>query len=122
LKVLFIKTLVLASFFIACGNGDEPDNLIDKEKMIELLTETHILEAKVGRLSVNEYDSANVAFQYLQERLWEKQDVDSLSYNESYNYYAKYPKEFSEMYERVEENLVELEKVDNENAKAKNND
>jgi hypothetical protein len=118
-KVLFIKTFVLATFLVACNTGEEPDNLIEKEIMVDLLSESHILEAEVGRLSVNDYDSANVAFQYLQERLWEKYDVDSLSYNESYSYYAKYPKVFSEMYDKIEEKLAEMELEDVKNSKEK---
>ncbi len=107
-----LKTTVLfllASFFYACSPTDVPDNLIPQEEMIEVLTETHLLEARVGRLSVNTYDSARVAFVYLHDELLEEHGVDSLIYAESYNYYGRNPKNFAEMYQKVEDKLTQLE-------------
>ncbi|WP_341226561.1 DUF4296 domain-containing protein [uncultured Arcticibacterium sp.] len=104
-----IKVLVLALFFMSCGNEDAPENLISEEVMVDLICETHILESKVGRMNLNSYDSSHVAFQYLQKKLWEEKGVDSLQYNESYEYYAKYPKLFTEIYQKVEDNLEAME-------------
>lgn len=104
------KVLVLALFLMSCGNEDAPKNLIPKEVMVDMICQTHILESKVGRMNLNSYDSAHVAFQYLQKRIWEENGVDSVQYNESYEYYAKYPKLFTEIYEKVEENLEAMEK------------
>lgn len=110
----FIKIAVLALFFTACNNTDAPENLISKEVMVELLTETQILESQVGRMNLNSYDSARVAFQYLQEKLWKENGVDSARYNESFEYYAKYPKQFTEIYQEVEDKLDALEKESRE--------
>lgn len=80
--------------------------------MVGLLAETHVLESKVGRFSLNSYDSSSVAFIYLQKKLWEKYEVDSVTYNESYDYYAKYPKIFESIYTKVEGRLEEMEVED----------
>ncbi|WP_204356517.1 DUF4296 domain-containing protein [Arcticibacterium luteifluviistationis] len=104
-----IKVLVLALFFTSCGNEDAPENLISEDVMVDLVTQTHILEAQVGRMNLNSYDSARVAFQYLENKLWMEFGVDSAQYNESYEYYAKYPKLFTQIYERVEDKLDAME-------------
>jgi hypothetical protein len=101
--------LFVASFPSACSQSDVPDNLIPEEVMINVLTETHLLEARVGRLSLNTYDSASVAFVYLQKELWNKYDIDSLSYVQSYDYYGMYPKRFAELYQKVEDRLTQME-------------
>lgn len=102
----------LASFFSRCTSEDTPENLVPQDVMAEVLIETHILESKVGRLNMNSYDSSSVAFQYLQKRIWGKYAIDSLTYNESYEYYAKYPKSFSKIYDIVEERLTEMKQED----------
>ncbi|MFT6880195.1 MAG: hypothetical protein ACI9QN_002197 [Arcticibacterium sp.] len=101
--------LFLVVFPHACSQTDIPENLIPEELMIDVLTETHLLEARVGRFNVNTYDSASVAFIYLQKELWNKYDIDSLSYVQSYDYYGKYPKKFKEIYQKVEDGLTKME-------------
>ena len=114
--------MLLASFFGACTSEDTPKNLIPQDVMAEILTETHILDSKVGRLNMSSYDSARVAFQYLQKRIWDKHKVDSVSYNESYEFYSKYPKAFSQIYDKVEVRLNEMEDQDRENKKVQENE
>jgi hypothetical protein len=104
--------VVLASFFSACTSEDTPENLISQDVMAEVLLETHILESKVGRLNMGSYDSSRVAFQYLQKRIWDKYGLDSLTYTESYEYYAKYPKSFSKIYDKIEVQFSEMEKAE----------
>ncbi|WP_055146227.1 DUF4296 domain-containing protein [Jiulongibacter sediminis] len=101
----FLITLLFAS----CGKPDAPDNLIDESTMVNILTELQLAESEVGRLSLQSYDSAVVAFQFSKAETLKKYGVDSLAYITSYNYYGEHPREFSFIFQDVEARLKELE-------------
>lgn len=73
--------------------------------MIEMLAEIHIAEAMAGRLELDSYDSSQVAYKYLENKIYEKFGVDSAIYVENYDYYARNPRLFEQMYGEVEKKL-----------------
>ena len=115
--VNILRFLLLVSIFYGCKSNDMPEKLISEDVMAKILSETHVLESKVGRLNFNSYDSSSVAFQYLQKRIWAKYKADSSIYNDSYEYYARYPKKFSEIYTNVEKQLTEMQMSAKKNEK-----
>lgn len=95
--ILFIISFVLPS----CKNEiiEKPDNLIEKDKMKEIIYDLAILEAARNQGSATRnYPKASVF-------LKEKYKVDSLTFAKSTQYYASDIKEYKKMYEEVKERL-----------------
>jgi hypothetical protein len=99
-KIVFI--LFIISFVIlSCKNEivEKPKNLIDKDKMKEIIYDLAILEAAINQGSVTQnYPKASVF-------LKEKYKVDSLTFAQNTQYYASDIKEYKKMYEEVKERL-----------------
>lgn len=95
---------------LACGpnaeNGtDRPDNLVDEDKMVAILTEVHLNEAKVAKLILRSSDSSNLVYKQLERQLLKKYDVDTSAYSKSYIYYASHPEAMQRVYKRVVDKL-----------------
>jgi hypothetical protein len=99
-KIVFI--LFIISFVIlSCKNEivEKPKNLIDKDKMKEIIYDLAILEAARNQGSATQnYPKASVF-------LNEKYKVDSLTFAQNTQYYASDIKEYKKMYEEVKERL-----------------
>jgi hypothetical protein len=83
----------------------KPDNLIPRDKMVEILKEMTILNAakstNLGILKDNGIDPTTYVF--------EKFDVDSIQFVESDRYYASLPQKYEAIYKEVE-SLLEAQK------------
>lgn len=101
-KTLALIGLVL--FFSACNalKDGAPADLIPTDKMALILYEVHKTETMTSRMSFNTFDSAKVAFDYLQLKIFEDFEIDSSQYRKSYEYYASNPDQFAMIYEQVE--------------------
>lgn len=100
----------------ACAPKEEvvpvPDDLIGKEKMIEVLTDVHLIEGSRTGLSIMG-DTIGLAVYY--DRLFKKHSITKEQYDNSFNYYIEFPEELDAMYERVIENLTKMENVPSKN-------
>lgn len=94
---------ILILFLLSCNENliEKPDNLIPKEKMVEVLKDLAI---------VNAAKSTNVAV--LQDNgiepmayIFEKHGIDSVQFVESDRYYASIPPEYEKIYKEVEAKL-----------------
>lgn len=95
--VTFVLVLML---FVACAEKvvEEPENLIAKEKMTEILYDLAILNAsKSGAQS--KFNNSGID---VMEFLYEKYDIDSTQFSDSDLYYASLPLEYQSIYEDVE--------------------
>jgi len=106
------------SFFISCNTKQseqfaKPDNLIEKEKMVDLITELSILEAtyqttyeQISLYSNNLLHDADSLFMSFH--------TNKENYERSMEYYTHHRKEMTEIYQLVESNLKEkLEQLEN---------
>lgn len=91
-------------FLISCNNNaiDKPDNLIEKDKMVDIIYDLTILQAMRGnfqaKLDSNNIDVANYVYK--------KYKIDSLQFANSNRYYASDVASYNRMYNRVNERLV----------------
>lgn len=96
---------------------EEPENLIPKEKMIDMLYELSIINAAKGTnpkiLQENRVEPTNFLF--------EKHGVDSVQFANSDIYYASIPVEYKDIYEAVAARL-EKDKKDIEEERKRKND
>ncbi|MER3319799.1 MAG: DUF4296 domain-containing protein [Allomuricauda sp.] len=77
---------------------EEPENLIPKEKMTEILHDLAILNASKS-LTGNKLKNSGIEVMGF---LYEKYDIDSTQFSQSDLYYASIPLEYQSIYEGVE--------------------
>ncbi|QJW88235.1 DUF4296 domain-containing protein [Spirosoma taeanense] len=101
---LWLSVLWVAA---ACQAAEDtrPDNLIPESRMVDILTEVHMTEARVSRLSLSSIDSSSAAYKHLEAQLFRKMQVDTAAYSKSYTYYSSHPKQMEAIYKQVIEKL-----------------
>lgn len=103
------KTLIIlvAVLFVVFGCKEEliekPKNLIDKNKMKDIIYDLAILEAARNQSVLQIYPKPSVL-------LKNKHKVDSLTFAESTKYYASDITEYKKMYEEVKQRLAKENK------------
>ncbi|MEQ5790263.1 DUF4296 domain-containing protein [Muricauda sp. NFXS6] len=99
----YIVTLFLGTILVSCAEKvvEEPENLIPKEKMTEILHDLAILNAAKSGASRKFKDSGIDVMEFL----YKKYDIDSTQFSESDLYYASIPLEYQSIYENVEKRL-----------------
>lgn len=114
----YLWTLLLGSWLAtACTNPADrkPAGLIEEEEMASILTEIHVAEARVSRLSLTSIDSSQIAYKHIEKQIFKKFAVDTAAYRKSYTFYSSHPADMEVIYKRVTENLQK--KINTENAK-----
>lgn len=87
--------------FIGCNHTiDKPDNLIEKDKMIDILYDISLLEA-IKSQNISGGISNNNANTYL----YKKYKIDSIQFAQSNKYYASDIEEYKKMFEEVKSRL-----------------
>ena len=101
MKNLFI--ILLAILLTSCGEKllDKPEDLIPKDKMINILKDITILNsARSTKVTVfHDYKIEPTTF------IFSKYEVDSLQFVTSDKYYASLPNEYEAMYVEIEKQL-----------------
>ncbi len=92
---------------MSCSEGDNevPDYLIEREKMVEVISEIELTQALV-KLKFTSKDTINS--QELYNQVYQKFDISEEQFNKSLAYYAKKPKATEGIYiEAIERLSVE---------------
>jgi hypothetical protein len=103
---------LLAPLLLALPACDQPEiappppNLVPKEKMVRLLADLHVLEARVESSRLNP-DSARALFLAQQKALLWSREVSDSSFQRSYRYYGTHGKDLSEIYNGVIDTLAQ---------------
>ncbi len=101
-------SLLLSGWLMGACTAPEdkrPDNLIDENRMADILTEVHMAEARVARLNLRSIDSSNIAYKHLESGIFKKFGVDTATYRTSYIFYSAHPADMEAIYQRVTEQL-----------------
>ncbi len=101
---------------------EKPDNLIEREKMIEILTELSIVESiyQMKYVQVSRYESL---LSEKADSIFNKFGVDKVIFDENMNYYLTDQEDMALIYGKVKENITsrlnELPKDDDSDDKNK---
>ncbi|GAB3747950.1 DUF4296 domain-containing protein [Spirosoma pomorum] len=100
--VLFIALLGVW-LMKACSGVDDtkPDNLLPEETMVNVLTDIHLAEARVGQMGLRSQDSSNIVYMRLEKQIFQKYKLDTARYNASYRYYSTHPREMEAVYKVI---------------------
>lgn len=124
----FFYFLLFTVFFLAaCSRevkviDEKPNNLIDREKMIEILTELSIVESiyQMKYVQVSRYESL---LSEKADSIFNKFGVDNIIFDENMNYYLTDQDNMIFIYNKVKENITsrlnELPKDDDSDDKNK---
>ncbi|GAA4384323.1 DUF4296 domain-containing protein [Hymenobacter koreensis] len=108
---LFAFLLLLLGLFTQCGRPEEPTppaKLVPQDKMVALLIDIHLLEARVEAASM-QADSARALFnQQLKDIYW-RHEVEEDVFRQSYQYYAVHDKDLEQLYATVIDSLGQRE-------------
>ena len=99
-----LLVLLLALLWVSCGKKllETPENLIPKEKMVDILYQMALLDAIDNSHPQVLVDNGIRVMPFL----FEKYGVDSLQFVQSDRYYASVPGQYEEIYQAVEERLT----------------
>lgn len=99
-----VLALILILVVFSCNNIErpkKPDNLISKERMVDIITDISLMTAAKGLnkylLEQNDINPKNY--------IYEKYNIDSVQFAESNNYYAYNVKEYEDIYTKVKARL-----------------
>lgn len=110
-KLLFILSIIVLVTTAACDDPPmpEPEKLIDRGEMVEMLADIHLAEAAFNSLrhrdSIVE-NSSSADFYY---SILEKYHVQDTVFEQSFVFYASQPREFEKMYREAMNKLNEME-------------
>ncbi len=100
------KVVFLLLLLAACAESPQlPPGTLDKDRMINILIDIHIAEAKSGGAALRSQDSSTVYYKTLENMVFKKHGVDSTTYYNSYRYYMKNVKEMDQIYAAVVDSL-----------------
>lgn len=100
--------IIIALFLASCSPGadrkEAPDNLIPKEKMVDVLTELMKLEghAEAQYIQVTRYDKLIIASA---DSLFKAKGISSKQFEASFEYYAHQQSDLEKIYNEVLDNL-----------------
>ncbi len=110
-KLLFIVSIVILFAATGCDKPPvpKPKNLVDREKMVEMLADIHLAEAAFNNLRhrdsiVEESSSADFYYSIL-----DKHAVQDTVFEKSFVFYASQPRQFEKMYRESMNKLNEIE-------------
>ena len=118
-SIKIILVLVTSMFLYSCsGNGEVeiPDQVLSVEKMAQVMTDMHLMEASMNLNISNAENIANGGdLQVTALGLLKKNNTTKEEYETSFAFYADHPSLLSEVYKQVLTNLSQLQaKVANE--------
>ncbi|WP_418500758.1 DUF4296 domain-containing protein [Flagellimonas sp.] len=114
-KLLFLLVFLMV---VSCAEKvvEEPDNLIPKKKMVDILHDLAILNATKTTMGAK-LDESGID---IMEFLYKKYQIDSTQFSESDLYYASLPLEYQAIYTEVETRLDKRQKAMEEATEKKN--
>lgn len=111
MKYLFV---VLGLIIFSCQNEHNLDRL-DQEKMAQILVDIHLDEVKISSMEIISADTNLLLYHELEKATLKKHAIDSASFAKSFKSYVREPKDFLDLYERVNEIMKDRKKL-NENS------
>lgn len=111
----FFRTLLLFTcftFILSCkqeGKNTIPADVLDKEKMAEVMTDLQMMESAMRLNYHHQGDSLKIAEDKLILSVFEKNNVTEKQFDTSFEYYSSHPGEMEVIYESVINQLSERE-------------
>jgi hypothetical protein len=106
----YLSIFILMMITLSSCSDNKPEELINKDKMTQILIEMHIAEAKVNTLGLSS-DSTDVLINLMTERVLNQLGYTEEEYLTSYNYYMRDVRQMEQLYSRVVDSLSLREEI-----------
>ena len=90
--------LLLICGLSSCKTHQKPTEVLEKEKLAEVLVDMYVAEARLAGISITP-DSASVLFRPFREVILEKKGVPDSVMKVTFQYYVDHPIELEEVYD-----------------------
>lgn len=104
------RIILLMIGLSACSSGEKPENLIDEDTMVNIMTDIHLIEAEINNLHLQHQDSSVFMYQKLKVRMLKKYNTDTAIFNASFKYYILNPDKMKPVYAEVKKKLEAVKK------------
>lgn len=113
-----ILVFFVSIFMTACFRGHAPAGVIERGKMISLLTDIHLIDSYMS--GSGQYDTTAQPVSNYHKVVYKKFQTDSAQFQKSLRYYSLKPKLLDTMYHQVLQNLEKMERIENFKEQQKN--
>ena len=101
-----LKYFILLTFFIITSCDSEiQEDVINKEKMVEILIDMHLAEEAIENLSFDK-DTLEALFARKEQEILDKYSISEELYRKSYSYYFFEPEELDKVYAVMLDSLL----------------
>lgn len=83
------------------GCNSTPKGILPVKKMALIIADLKVLEAKVDNMYVNSSDSTRFVYRFEQQKIFEKYNIDSSTFNQSYDYYLRNKRELVKVFDKT---------------------
>jgi len=110
MKLRIIFTLLIASFLIACSPIPRPTPFLNERQMVELLTEMHVIEAKLQQMQNQGtgFDAMRTYTSSAYAELFERFGLTEESFEANVFFRTYQSRDIERIQERVHENLQRM--------------
>jgi hypothetical protein len=99
IKLFFVFGMIL----MACNRNKVPDNVVPKDKIVNVLVDMHLADAVLSRVSNQDTMLMMASSKYY--FIFKKYGIDSAKFTRSLKYYNYQPDEFAKLYAQVVDSL-----------------
>lgn len=100
---IMVVGLVFMTLF-SCKEKEKPQDILPPAEMVKILGDLYITEEMVNKLGVDR-DSSTKAFDYLDNKIFEKYGTADTLFKRSLNYYLERPDEIEKIYSTLIDSL-----------------
>ncbi|NJO00762.1 MAG: DUF4296 domain-containing protein [Bacteroidia bacterium] len=108
----FLGLILILGLAAACQNEtNKPDDVLAVDKMVNLLIDIHLAEARIEEQRFRNQDSAMMTYLALEEEVFARHQVDSATYKRSMAFYVSHMPLLDSIYQGVVDSLIYRENV-----------
>lgn len=96
--------LLLLALLGSCSEVKEPESVLSREQMVDLMMDIYLAEARTNLLPI-ERDSAYKLFLPFQDSLLHRKEIPDSLLKKSYAYYLQRPAELEAIYDAIIDSL-----------------
>ena len=104
------RIILLTIGLTACSSDEKPENLLDQDRMVNIMTDIHLIEAEINNIHLQHQDSSVFMYQKLKVKMLKKYNTDTSVFNASFKYYVLNPDKMKPIYAEVKKKLEEIKK------------
>lgn len=110
MKRSYLLLVISCCLLLSCNNTNKktPDYLLEQDQMVELMVDMHLVET-ANNLKLISPDSSTLRYQEMFASIFETHGISKMEFDSSLFYYATQTQQMDTIYDKVLEELYEME-------------